>query len=91
MKRRKLARLGAILFVIGLVPLTLLILANYLGDDVFIVLPFLAPVGLVGSVGFILLFVAWVMPPERECPTCGAAIPKASAFCSKCGKPLPSA
>lgn len=28
-------------------------------------------------------------PAERYCPACGAGNARASAFCSKCGKPLP--
>jgi len=92
MKRKQLARLGLILAVIGVAPVVSgILLTSLFGPSTIRFLPFLAPLGLVGTAGILLLFFAWARPPEKDCPECGAANPATAPFCARCGKPARSA
>lgn len=91
MRRRNLALLGAILFLVGVVAILIAPWVVSYGVDGFPFLFLLAPMSLVGTVGFFLLFFAWIMPSEKLCAACGAGNPKTSGYCGRCGQPLPGA
>jgi len=91
MKRKQLAVLGLILALVGLVAVvSSILLTSIVGQWTIQFLPYLAPLGLVGTAGIVLLFFAWARPPERECPECGSSNPTTSSFCASCGKPARS-
>jgi hypothetical protein len=65
MKRREMARLGAVLFVAGVAAVVAVVV---LPNSWSATLVLLAPLSLLGAAGFFLLIFAWVTPPEKNQP-----------------------